>query len=275
MSLSESITASDAEPMKDIQRLLWSQGDYAAIAREMLPAAEAVVAALNVADGMSLLDIAAGNGNVAALAAKRGARVVACDLTPKMVELGRSRCEAEDLQVEWLEADAEALRFPDGTFDLAASVFGAMFAPRPQAAAAEMFRVVTPGGSVGMASWTPNGFIGQLVRTVAGHVPAAPGGFPPPTEWGEESTAVRRLAALAAGVETTHSALPITHESPDALITHYERSNGPIVAARMLLRDRYPDLVRDIRELIDEFNQASDGSVLIKAEYLLAIAHVA
>jgi ubiquinone/menaquinone biosynthesis C-methylase UbiE len=261
--------------MKDIQRLLWSQGDYPAIARETLPAAQAVVAALEVDDGMSLLDIAAGNGNVAALAAKRGARVVACDLTPKMIELGRARCQSEGLEVDWLEADAEALPFPDDSFDRAASVFGAMFAPRPQTTAAEMLRVVTPGGTVGMANWTPDGFIGELVRTVAAHVPAAPGGFPPPTEWGEESTAVRRLAAVAADVETKHNALAITHESPDALITHYERSNGPIVAARMLLRDRYPELVRDIRELIDEFNHASDGSVLIEAEYLLAIAHVA
>jgi SAM-dependent methyltransferase len=273
--VSETITAADAGTMKDIQRLLWSQGDYPAIAGETLPAAEAIVAALEIDDGISLLDVAAGNGNVAALAARRGARVVACDLTPKMVELGRGRCRAEGLQVEWFEADAESLPFPDRSFNRAASVFGAMFAPRPQTTAAEMFRVVTPGGRLGMANWTPDGFIGQLVRTVAAHVPAGPGRFPPPTEWGEESTAVRRLAALATDIETKHSALAISHDSPDALITHYERSNGPIVAARMLLRDRYPDLVRDIRELIDEFNDASDGSVLIQAEYLLAIAHVA
>jgi SAM-dependent methyltransferase len=275
MSLSESITAADAGPLKDIQRLLWSQGDYAALAREMLPAAEVLVAALGVGERMSLLDIAAGNGNVATVAAARGARVVACDLTPKMVELGRTRCEAEGLEVEWHEADAEALPFGDSTFDRAASAFGAMFAPRPHIATAEMFRVVARGGKVGMANWTPEGFIGRLVQTVAGHIPAAPGGFPPPINWGEERTALERLRPLSDAVETRSCTVAIAHDSVDALITHYERNNGPIVAARMLLRERYPELVRDIRALIDEFNQASDGSVLIQAEYLLAIAEVA
>jgi ubiquinone/menaquinone biosynthesis C-methylase UbiE len=125
-----------------------------------------------------VLDVAAGNGNLAVLAAREGAAVVASDLTPAMLELGRMRTEGERLGVEWVEADAEALPFEDERFDCAASVFGAMFAPRPEVAARELVRVVRPGGTIGMANWTPAGFIGQWFQVATGYGPPFPEDLP-------------------------------------------------------------------------------------------------
>jgi SAM-dependent methyltransferase len=270
MSLTDTSIAPEIGPMKDIQRLIWSQGDYAPIAREMEPAAQALVDALEIEAAQSFLDVAAGNGNLAAAAARAGCAVHACDLTPKMVSLGEARCEAEGLAVEWLEADAEELPFEDGSFDRVGSVFGAMFAPRPHLAATEMFRVLAPGGRLGMVNWIPEGFIGRLVATVASHLPAAAG--TPPTDWGDERTARDRLSQHAADIVARSGSIRFVYDSTDALICHYERCNGPIIAARMLLRERYPELVRDLSALINEFNAASDGSVVIEAEYLLVTA---
>ena len=150
----------DVQPIKDIQKVMRSLGDYRELARQFEPTAVALVEACGVGPGIEVLDVAAGTGNLAVAAARRGARVVASDLTPRMVELGRERSAAEGLDIEWREADAEDLPFDDGRFDVAASSFGAQFAPRPQVAAAELFRVVSSGGTVGMANWTPRAISG-------------------------------------------------------------------------------------------------------------------
>jgi ubiquinone/menaquinone biosynthesis C-methylase UbiE len=158
------------------------------------------VDACAISAGQEVLDVAAGSGNLAVLAAREGAAVVASDLTPAMLELGRMRTEGERLGVEWVEADAEALPFEDERFDCAASVFGAMFAPRPEVAARELVRVVRPGGTIGMANWTPAGFSGQWFQVAAGYGPPFPEDLPTPIEWGREEIVREPFEGLAVSI---------------------------------------------------------------------------
>jgi len=263
----------DVQPVKDIQKLMWSLGDYRELARQAEPAAVALVEACGVGPGMEVLDVAAGTGNVAVAAARRGARVVASDLTPRMVELGRERSAAEGLDIEWVEADAEDLPFDDGRFEVAASTFGAMFAPRPQVAAAELFRVVSSGGAVGLANWTPQGFLGRLIDISSGYAPAPPGGIPSPLAWGEPGVVRQRLAELAVSVELQPRMAPIRFDSKEAAREFQERYNGPLITLRNILPpERYGALMTQLDQLTDQFNRATDGTVAIDAEYLLVVA---
>src|SRR5690349_2959931 len=164
----------DYSQMKDQARHLWSLGDYPKIAEMLLGASRSLVDACAISAGQEVLDVAAGNGDLAVLAGEEGADVVASDLSPAQVELGRARTEAEGLDVEWVVGDVEELPFEDGRFDCAASVFGAMFAPRPELAASEMFRVVKPGGTVGLAVWGPYGAQGEAFTCLAKYTPPLP-----------------------------------------------------------------------------------------------------
>jgi SAM-dependent methyltransferase len=263
----------DVQPVKDIQKLMWSLGDYREVARQAEPTAVALVEACGVGPGMEVLDVAAGTGNVAVAAARRGARVVALDLTPRMVELGRERSAAEGLAIQWVEADAEDLPFDDGRFDVAASTFGVMFAPRPQVAAAELFRVVSSGGTVGLASWTPQGFFGRLIDISAGYAPPRPEGIPSPLAWGEPEVVRARLAELAVSVEIQPRMAPIRFDSKQAARDFQQRYNGPLIALRNILPpERYDALLAQLDQLADQFNHATDGTVAIDAEYLLVVA---
>lgn len=263
----------DVQPVKDGQKLVWSLGDYRELARVYEPAAVALVDACAVGPGMQVLDVAAGTGNVAVAAARRGARVVASDLTPRMLELGRERSVVEDLDIEWVEADAEDLPFDDDRFDVAASSFGAMFAPRPQVAAAELFRVVGSGGTVGLANMTPQGYLGRLIAIALSYAPAPPDGLPPPLLWGEPEVVQERLEELAVSVEIQPRMAPIRFASKQAVMEFHERYNGPLVALRSTLPpESYDALVVELDGLTDHFNQATDGTVLIDSEYLLVVA---
>ena len=262
----------DVAPLKEIQKFIWGQGDYAALAREGMQAAEALVDASAVAAGHAVLDVAAGNGNVATAAAQRGARVVACDLTPRMVELGRARSEAEGQSVAWAEADAEALPFADASFDRVLSCFGMMFAPRPEVATAELFRVLRPGGIVALANWTPGSFIGRAVAAVSSFMPPPPDGVPAATEWGVEEVVRERLGAHAMDVRVERRSVTMVHASVDAMLEFQRRNNGPCIAATMMLGDRAPELLAALREVIAELNVATDGSARVESDYLLVTA---
>jgi SAM-dependent methyltransferase len=265
-------TTTDAAPLKEIQKFIWSQGDYGALARQGMPAAEALVAASGTAAGEDALDVAAGDGNVAIAAARLGTRVVASDLTPRMLELGRARSEAEGLAIEWSEADAEALPFEDASFDRVLSCFGAMFAPRPDVTAAELFRVVRPGGTVALAAWTPDGFIGRVIAAVSSFMPPPPEGVPPSTLWGVEEVVRERLAGLAADVRVERGAVTMAHPSVDAMLEFQRLHNGPCIAASMVLGERFGELLAAMRGVITELNRATDGSVRIESDYLLVTA---
>ena len=274
MATIETPGSQDVEPAKQIQRFIWSQGDYAALAAHHADSATRLVSRLPRVTGASLLDVAAGDGNVAIAAAKAGASVTATDLTPRMVELGRERSSNEGLTITWLEADAEALPFDDGTFDIATSAFGAMFAPRPAVVAAELARVVRSGGAVALAAWTPSGFIGRFARAIVARLPTPPVALPEPTDWGVPEIARARLADRCSETITSIHTVTLRHDSVEAGLQFMERTNGPAIAARTLLREDYGDLRAEFSALMSQFNCADDGSLQIDAEYLLIVARV-
>ena len=263
----------DIAALKEGTRALWSAGNYPEIARLIEPAARELVDACAISAGQEVLDVAAGTGNVAVLAAREGAQVVASDLTPALIEQGRARSAAEGLEIEWVEADVEDLPFEDERFDCVTSSFGAMFAPRPELAASEMFRVLRPGGTLGMASWTPEGFQGRLFTLQNEHLPRAEG-VPPPVEWGQEDIVRSRLDGLAARLEVSWRSVHFSYESEQAMWEFFTENAGPAVVARKALPpERFEALSRDALRLVGEWNRAGDGSVAIDSEYLLVVAH--
>jgi ubiquinone/menaquinone biosynthesis C-methylase UbiE len=230
-----------------------------------------MIDACAVSAGQEVLDVGAGTGNFALLAAAEGASVVASDLTPKLMERGRERAAAEGVELEWVEADAEELPFDDDRFDCTASVFAAMFAPRPERVAKELFRVTRPGNTVGMANWVPEGFSGRMFALFNEFAPR-PEGIPAPIEWGTEDVVRERFGGLAGTLEMERRFVPIEFDSVEAMLAQVEQ-NGPQVAMKETVGpELYDESMRQFRELIGEFNQADDGSVRIQSEYLLVVA---
>ncbi|HEV2773299.1 MAG TPA: class I SAM-dependent methyltransferase [Thermoleophilaceae bacterium] len=264
---------SDLEQLKEATRQVWSRGDYVKLAARLETAAQELVDACAISAGQELLDVAAGNGNVAVLAAREGAAVVASDLTPAMVELGRMRTETEGLDVEWRVADAEELPFDDHSFDCVTSVFGAMFGPRPDVVARELFRVVRPGNAVGMANWTPDGFMGDFFELFNRYGPPRPADLPHPLEWGREEIVRERFDGLAGSVATEPRWVRWSFPDADEGFRFYGETAGTSSAVIAALdEETRARLHREFVELVERWNRASDGSVEIDAEYLLVVA---
>jgi SAM-dependent methyltransferase len=235
---------SDLDLVKQGSRWLWSQGDYPAIAA-FLEAPALELARRCVSPGMRVLDVAAGNGNFAVAAARLGADVTATDFSPRMVELGRARSAAEGLAVTWLEGDAESLPFADGDFDLAASVFGAIFAPRPDVVASEMFRVVRPGGTVTMATYA-GGYFEKLSELIARFSTRSGPSLPSPFEWGDEAEVRRRFAAHAASIDFARGTIRLRFDSFDDWRARFADANPPLQAMKaMLPPPAHQGLIRD------------------------------
>ncbi|MEX2195363.1 MAG: methyltransferase domain-containing protein [Thermoleophilaceae bacterium] len=265
--------ALDYDALKDRSRAVWSLGDYSRIAPLTMPAAEALVDACAISAGQEVLDVAAGTGNAAILAAREGAAVVASDLTPALLDLGRRRAEEEDLDIEWVEADAEALPFDDARFDCVTSVFGAMFAPRPELVAQELFRVTRPGNTVGMANWTPDGFPGRLFDINAKYVPPPPDLPRPSGAWGVEEAVRQRFEGLAGTLDMERRTVRWEFPSADEMAAHFEQGTGPAVAMREALSEERSAAVReDVLALIREFDRGSGDGVAVDCEYLLVVA---
>jgi SAM-dependent methyltransferase len=261
----------DYAGMKEGTKALWSLGDYSEIEKFTVHAARELLDACAVSAGQEVLDVAAGTGNFALLAAAEGASVVASDLTPHLIERGKQRTANEGVDIEWLEADAENLPFDDERFDCTASVFGAMFAPQPRRCAEELFRVTRPGNTVGMANWTPAGFNGRVFQMMTEFAPR-PEGIPAPVEWGTEEAVEERFDGLAGRLELARRHVPLEFDSVEALLAFFENA-GPQVAAKQALGPEiYDETRRRFREIVNEFNQADDGSVKIESEYLLVVA---
>jgi SAM-dependent methyltransferase len=196
---------------------------------------------------------------------------VASDLTPHLIERGKQRTAEAGVEIEWVEADAEQLPFEDERFDCTASVFGAMFAPRPRQAAEEMFRVTRPGNTVGMANWAPQGFSGRVFQMMTEFAPR-PEGVPAPVEWGSEDAVRERFDGLAGTLEFERRQAPLDFGSVEALIAYFENAGPQVALKEALGPEIYDETQRRFREIAGEFNQADDGSVRIQSEYLVVVA---
>ncbi len=262
----------DYAEIKARARDTWGMGDYARIAELILPVSRALVDACFISAGQEVLDVAAGNGNLTVLAAEEGASVVASDISPGQVELGRARTAAEGLEVEWVEADAEDLPFEDDRFDCAASVFGAMFAPRPEVVARELFRVVKPGGTVGMANWGPYGSQGELFALQNKYAPPQPEGVPWPRDWGLEEVVEERLGQYASSLQMERHTVTFSFDSFEHAMQTFG-SAGPTAAAREVLpEETLAKMGAQAFELMQSHNKATDGSVVLEPEYLQVVA---
>jgi SAM-dependent methyltransferase len=266
------LTEPDFAEMKERARALWALGDYPRIAQIILGASRSLVDACAISAGQEVLDVAAGTGNLSVLAAEEGADVTASDLAPAQVELGRARTEAEGVEVEWVVADAEDLPFEDDRFDCSASVFGTMFAPRPELAAGEMFRVVKPGGTIGLAVWGPYGSQGEIFDLLSRYAPPMPEGVPLPRDWGVEETARERLEPLASSIMMERRKLHWEFDSFDQMWDTLQ-SAGPAAAARKALPpETIEEARRGVAEIVERHNLASDGRVVVEPEYLEIVA---
>jgi SAM-dependent methyltransferase len=262
----------ETDAAKQRMRRIWGMGDYSHLSRRLEPAARELADACAVSAGQQVLDVAAGDGNFALACAREGASVIASDFAPVMVERGRARSEREGYEIKWTEADAEQLPFEDESFDCVGSVFGAMIAPNPQTMAAELFRVVRPGNTVGLTAWVPDGVFAQMFAITRRFTPPAPGAARS-EQWGDEETVRERLAGLAATVECERRTLTWIAESPAALDAELGDSAPTYVAAREDLDpDAYRELRRDTVGVIERHNAGRDGKLYLEAEYLLTVA---
>jgi SAM-dependent methyltransferase len=267
----------DLDAIKDGQRKVWSMGDYPDVARRIEEVAEVAVERSGASAGESLLDVATGSGNAALAAAARGATVTGLDLTPKLLEVARTRASESGYEIDFIEGDAENLPFADASFDCVTSCFGVIFAPGQARAAAELVRVARPGAKVVFTGWTPEGVNGQMLKTVGSYMPAPPPGLDSPVMWGAEDHVRSLFADQPVELSFERREVTFEDESIESWLAHNEKVLGPIVMAKAALepQGRWEDLRRDLTGLYREHNKATDGSMHLGAEYLLTVADVA
>jgi len=275
--MSTTIDAVEADrALKAKHRAMWALGDYPAVADEIIPALGPVlVEACSVRRGVRVLDIAAGTGNAAIPAAMAGASVVACDLTPELLESGRRLAAERGAEVEWRTADAEALPFADGEFDTVMSCVGVMFAPHHQASADELVRVCRPGGTIGLLSWTPEGFIGQMFATMKPYAAPPPPGAEPPPLWGREEHVRALLGHRVTDVVARRQTVQVDRfRRPKEFRDYFKARYGPTIAIyRGIAEDpeRVAALDHDLDELARRHDHGSSATVM-DWEYLLLTA---
>jgi SAM-dependent methyltransferase len=259
----------ELEILKSKLRATWTAGDFGEIAKAYMQGAEQFVEGLNLKPGMKVLDVACGSGNLAIPAARLGAEVTGMDLAPEMVQQARRNADSEGLQAQFDEGDVEALQYGDGEFDIVATMFGAMFAPRPDVTTSELLRVCKPGGRIAMANWTPGGFIGRMFKTTASHVPL-PIGMPSPVLWGVEETVRERFGLTLSLLELTRRNLIFSFPfPPTAVVEHFRNYYGPTQKAFAALDETGQASLRsDLEKLWTENNRATDRTTEVEAEYL-------
>jgi ubiquinone/menaquinone biosynthesis C-methylase UbiE len=265
-------TSKDFDELKTRLKTTWMTGDYDLFSRFMEKDAEQFFQRLGVAPGTRLLDVGCGAGQIALIAARAGAEVTGCDIATNWLEKGRARAGAEGLKISFEEADAESLPYEDAQFDTVVSLFGAMFAPRPDLVAAELTRVCRPGGTIAMANWTPGGFIGQMFKVISKHI--APSGMPAPVLWGDEGTVRERFRD---GTAELKCALRVYHFDysfpPNAVVEFFRTNYGPMSRAFASLEVNGQEKLRsELVSLWSAHNKAGDDTTRVDAEYLEVIA---
>ncbi|MCW3011058.1 MAG: Methyltransferase type 11 [Solirubrobacterales bacterium] len=267
--------AVDDATLKARHRSMWASGDYPSMVETfLLPLGPRLVEACGIGPGMRVLDVAAGTGNASLPAAAAGADVTASDLTPELLEAGRARAEAAGLELTWTTADAEALPFPDASFDVVMSSIGAMFAPHHQPVADELVRVCKPGGTIGMLNWTPEGMIGHLFKAMGPFMPPPPAGATPAPRWGSEEH-VRELFGDRVELTTLErEMLTITaFDRPREYGEHFKARYGPTIAARAnaAKTGREGELDAALDAFCDEWNRGTPEHARFEKEYLVVV----
>jgi SAM-dependent methyltransferase len=265
-------TAPDLGAVKQKQQAAWASGDYSLIAARIVPVAEHLVDTADLHAGWRVLDVATGSGNAAIAAARLGCTAVGVDYVPALLARGRERAAAEGLIVELTEGDAEDLPFVDGWFDAVTSVFGTMFAPDHAKAASELLRVVRPGGTIALASWTPDGFIGELFRTVAGHVPP-PAGVPSPMLWGTEAHLRELFGEGICSLETEERTFTFRFRSAEELVSFFRTWYGPTLKAFAALEGSAREaLETDLVALARRYDRLGGNAIAIPSTYTETVA---
>ncbi len=264
----------DVAALKTRQQAAWSSGDYSVVGTTLQIVGEELCEALDLRAGQSVLDVAAGNGNASLAAARRWCDVTATDYVPALLERARERAGADRLNIAFREADAEILPFPDKSFDVVVSTFGVMFTPDQERAARELVRVTKPGGKIGLANWTPDGFIGQLFKTIGKHLPP-PTGVKSPALWGTRARLAELFEPHASSIEAPTRHFVFRYRSPEHWLEIFRTYYGPVLKAFAALSEpAQAALERDLIALVERFNKASDGTMAVPSEYLEAVITV-
>jgi ubiquinone/menaquinone biosynthesis C-methylase UbiE len=262
----------DFTAIKSRQRQMWGSGDYHVIASLIVPTAERLCDTVDLRASERVLDVATGTGNAAIAAARRLCVVTGVDYAPSLLDRGRTRAEAEGLPVTFAEEDAEALSAEDGAYDVVLSTFGVMFAPNQTQAAHEVLRVCRPGGRIGLANWTPEGWIGEMLRTVGRHVPP-PAGLRPATRWGSEEGLRELLAGGVASLQATRQTIVMRFASPEQYLDLFRSYYGPVVKAFEALDESgHQALANDLHQTLLRYARPVDGTLQVPAEYLEVVA---
>jgi len=265
-------TTPDLGAIKKRQQQTWASGDFAVVGARMALVSEKLCDHADLHAGWRVLDVATGSANAALAAARLGCQVVGVDYVPALLERGRKRAAAEGLDIELVEGDAEELPFADASFDAVTSVFGAMFAPDHAKAASELLRVVRPGGTIALVSWAPDGFIGDLFRTTAKHVPPPPG-VQSPMLWGTEPHLRELFGEEIQSLEVTEQTFTWRYEKPEDFVTFFRLWYGPTLKAFAALDDTKRDALEiDLTELAKAHDRLGTDAIAIPATYIEAIA---
>ncbi|MBA3793988.1 MAG: class I SAM-dependent methyltransferase [Rubrobacter sp.] len=264
--------APDMGAIKERMHKVWTSGEYARIGNPLVIMGELLCEAVDLRSGDEVLDVATGSGNTAISAARRFCEVTGMDLAAESIEHARKRAGAEGMDITFEVGDAENLSYPDASFDVVLSTLGVMFCPNQEKAAGELLRVCRPGGKIGLANWTPDGFIGNMFRTIGKHVPPPPGMKPPPL-WGTEERLRELLGEGVSSLETRRRTYVFRYPSAGYFVEYFRNFYGPTFRAFMALdQSGQEGLARDLEELLDNWNTSGDETLVVPSDYLEVVA---